>query len=331
MPIAGPSLTLAPHGVATVRAVVNTAAGGVGPDAALRLAEIAAEFGLEIEIVETDPENLRRTLAAAVAAAPDLLVALGGDGTAAMAASLCGSGGPVLAPLAGGTMNMLPHALYGPRPWPQALREALAGGRVVEVSGGEVAGRVFHVAAILGEPALWAEAREAVRRRPHLILAHVRRAWARAFSGRLRYCLDGGETRKAEALALLSPLASRALDTDDALEAAAIDPKDALEAFRLGFAALTGRWRDDPAVTARPCSGGRVWAKGQIPAVLDGEPCRLPSPVRFGFKPCVFRALASADYRPLARPADKPIPLEAPLEPMGTAPMGTAPMGATPT
>jgi diacylglycerol kinase family enzyme len=315
MPVAGHPRSQAPHGLATVRVVANTAAGGVGPDVGLRLAEIASDFALDMEVAETGPEALRRTLAAAVAAAPDLVVVLGGDGTAALAASLCGSGGPVLAPLAGGTMNMLPHALYGLRPWPQALREALAGGRVVEVSGGEAAGRVFHVAAILGEPALWAEAREAVRRRPHLILAHARRAWARAFSGRLRYSLDGGETRKAEALALLTPLASRALESDDALEAAAIDPHDALEAFRLGLAALMGRWRDDPAVTARPCRQGRVWAKGAIPAVLDGEPCRLPSPVRFGFRPAVFRALVPADYRPLERPADRPIAL-----PMGEAP-----------
>jgi diacylglycerol kinase family enzyme len=304
-----------------VRVVVNTAAGGVGPDAAPHLAEIAADFGLDMEVAETGPDALRRTLAAAVAAGPDLLVVLGGDGTAAMAASLCGSGGPVLAPLAGGTMNMLPHALYGSRPWPRALRDALESGRVVEVSGGEVAGRVFHVAAILGEPALWAEAREAMRRRPHLLFAHARRAWSRAFSGRLRYSLDGGETCKAEALALLSPLASRALETDDGLEAAAIDPKDALEAFRLGVAALMGRWRDDPAVTARVCRSGRAWAKGAIPAVLDGEPCRLPAPVRFGFRPAVFRALASADYRPLVRPADRPIPLEAPV---GEPPMGEA-------
>jgi hypothetical protein len=58
--------------------------------------------------------------------------------------------------------------------------------------------------------------------------------------------------------------------------------------------------------------------------VLDGEPCRLPSPVRFGFRPAVFRALASADYRPLIRPADQPIPLEAPV---GEAPVRETPMG----
>ena len=32
----------------------------------------------------------------------------------------------VIAPLPGGTMNMLPHAIYGPRPWQVALSLALA-------------------------------------------------------------------------------------------------------------------------------------------------------------------------------------------------------------
>ena len=62
MPVAGPpppsqapqteaTQTQAPQGLASVRAVVNIAAGGVGPDAALRLAEIAAEFGLELSLI----------------------------------------------------------------------------------------------------------------------------------------------------------------------------------------------------------------------------------------------------------------------------------------
>ena len=48
---------------------------------------------------------------AAVDAAPDLLIVLAGDGTARLAAELCGLDGPLVAPMAGGTLNMLPHAL----------------------------------------------------------------------------------------------------------------------------------------------------------------------------------------------------------------------------
>src|SRR5581483_6247865 len=94
---------------------------------------------------------------------PDLLVVIAGDGTARTAAALCGPDGPLLAPLAGGTMNVLPHALYGTLDWPTALRRLATDGRVREVAGGEIAGQPFYVAAVLGAPALWAEAREAAR------------------------------------------------------------------------------------------------------------------------------------------------------------------------
>jgi diacylglycerol kinase family enzyme len=237
-----------------------------------------------------------------VRARPDLLIVLAGDGTAGLAADLCGLDGPVLAPLPGGTMNMLPHALYGPRAWPQALEDALAARRVVEVSGGEAAGRSFYVAAILGEPALFAEAREAMRkRRPRLALLHARRAWMRAFAGRLRYRLEDDEACKAEALTLMCPLVSRALDADVGLEAAGLEPRDAVEVFRLGVATLMGSWRDDPAVTTRVCRSGCAWAHGRIPVILDGEPYRLKSPVRFRYRPAAFRALVPDDFHALAR------------------------------
>ena len=35
----------------------------------------------------------------------------------------------MLAPLPGGTMNMLPHAIYGAQPWEDALITALLEGR----------------------------------------------------------------------------------------------------------------------------------------------------------------------------------------------------------
>src|ERR1700722_16448319 len=186
MPVEALPTSPAPSRISTVYAVLNAASGGVGLDADVRMAEIGAAFGLDMTVVRVLPGGLRSALGAAVAAKPDLLVGLAGDGSAALAAQLCGPDGPVLAPLPGGTMNMLPHALYGQRLWPQALEDALRHGRVVDVSGGEASGRAFHVAAILGEPALWAEVREAMRRRrPRMALLHARRAWMRAFSGRL--------------------------------------------------------------------------------------------------------------------------------------------------
>jgi diacylglycerol kinase family enzyme len=292
-----------------VVAVVNTASGGVTPGAAALLREIGLEFDLPIEVVEASPAAIVSALRAAIRSTPDLLIVLAGDGTAAVAADLCGMEGPLLAPLAGGTMNMLPHALYGRRPWPDALRETLAHGRprVVAcgvVACGVVAGRRFYVAAILGAPALWAHAREAMRkRRFRLAFLRARHALAHALSGRLRFALDDGVRRKAQALTLMCPLVSRALDSEQALEAAALDPRGAADAFRLGLSTLFGRWRQDSSVSLELCATGRAWARGRIPAILDGEPHRLESPVEIRFQAAGFRAFAPPPIPDPAIPA----------------------------
>ena len=238
--------------------------------------------------------DLAGALKAAVDAAPDLLVVLAGDGTARAAAQLCGPDGPLLAPLPGGTMNMLPHAVYGPRPWPEALRLALDAGEVRMLGGGEVDGHRFLCAAILGSPALWAPAREAVRG-GKLKLAWIRaqRALRRAFTGRLRYALDGGRRDKAEALVLMCPIASRALDENaQALEAAALNVQGAGEALRLGANAILRDWRNDPAVDNRSCQAVRVWSSEGIPALLDGETVRLGAVAQVRYVPAIVRVLA---------------------------------------
>ena len=145
------------------------------------------------------------------------------------------------------------------------------------VSGGEISGRTFYVAAILGAPALWAEAREAVREKQILTAARRGvRAARRAFSGRLRFALDGGAVEKAEALSLLCPLISKAMDEQTALEAAVIDPSE---------------WRHDPSISVRHVQQGQVYARRTIPAILDGEPIRLSSPASIRFIPRAFKAL----------------------------------------
>ena len=209
------------------------------------------------------------------------------------AAELAGPKGVLIAPLPGGTMNMLPKALYGSRDWKTALKDILEDGVVCDVSGGEVNGSSFYVAAILGAPALWAGAREAARElKPLTALRRAQRALAVAFTGRLRFAFDGGRPDRAEALTFLCPLISTELDADErALEAAAMDPASAAEAFRLAFHAVTDGWRRDPSVNDMKIRKGKVWASGRIPAVLDGEPCRLPRQVEVRFKARAFKAL----------------------------------------
>jgi diacylglycerol kinase family enzyme len=305
---AGPRpAALTPHvALRRVSVLVNTASGGVGPAAPAEIAEILRRFGVEADIAAPPLGALAAALEAAVAAKPDLLVVLAGDGTARAAAALCGPDGPLVAPLPGGTMNLLPHALYGRLSWQAALTAALSHGVERPVSGGLVDGVPFFVAGILGSPALWAPAREEARRwRLQRAFRRARLALRATFSGKLRFSLDGANGR-AEALTLICPLVSRAMTEENGLEAVAIDPSGPGEVVRVGLRALavelfgpwTGDWRNDPVVSAGVCRSGRVWSKRHIPAVLDGEPVRFGRQVKFQFVDVAFRALASAPDAP---------------------------------
>ncbi|OYX06221.1 MAG: diacylglycerol kinase [Caulobacter vibrioides] len=276
--------------------VANIASGSVGPDAPEIAERLLAEYGVTGVVHAPAPSELIDCLRVVIDGTPDAVLVLAGDGTARAAAEMAGADGPLIAPLPGGTMNMLPYALYGERRWEEVMRDCLGDGEARMISGGEVGGRLFFVAAILGSPALWATAREAAREgRLDLALARARRAFRRAFSGRLRYALDGRPKGKAEALTFLCPLVSSALDAEEqALEAAALDPKGAVEVFRLGMNAALGQWREDPSVSVGRCRSGRIWANGRIPAILDGEPTRLPPETAIHFRPEAFRALVPA-------------------------------------
>ncbi len=279
--------------VRRVEVVVNAASGSVGAGAAEAAEKIIANHGLGVRVANAAPHQIAAAVRAAVDAAPDLVVVLAGDGTAGLAAGLAGPKGPLIAPLPGGTMNMLPHALYGPVSWRDALEATLSHGCVREISGGEISGKSFYVAAILGTPTLWADAREAVRaRKLGLAWLNARKALARSFSHKLHYSLGDGIIEEAEALTIMCPLVSRGLRQEMALDVASLDPKDVAEVLRLGFNAVTGDWRADPSVSTTLCQGGVAWSKSKIPAILDGEPCRLDVRADFKFLPVAFRALA---------------------------------------
>ncbi|HEX3364108.1 diacylglycerol/lipid kinase family protein [Phenylobacterium sp.] len=280
--------------IKTVEVVANVASGSVGRDAPAQVEKILSDFGLSHHVWTPEPHELVDCLRAAVDKAPDLLVVLAGDGTARAAAELCGPDGPLIAPLPGGTMNMLPHAVYGVRPWSDALTLALEQGYEQSIGGGSVEGHSFLVAAILGSPALWAPAREAARfGKPRLAWMRARRAMRRTFQGRLRYMLDGAARQKAEAMVFICPLTSKALSSDaHALEAAALDVHGVSDLLRLGFHAVTGDWRETPGVETVPCRMARVWASRAIPAILDGETVQLKTLAEVRYVDRVARILA---------------------------------------
>lgn len=284
-----------------ITAVVNRAAGRAGPKAAHEMEQIFAQAGVKATVHAPEPHDLTKCLQEAVAGKPDVLVLLAGDGTARLAAELCGSKGPLLAPLPGGTMNMLPKALYGEADWRHALKDLLAHGVERMVGGGEIGGHTFYCAAMMGASARFAPAREAMRgHRLREAIRKARDAYARAFAGRVRFELNGGAHHKAQSITLLTPLISKVMDSEaHSLEVACIDPANAAEAVRISarvvLSSLIGDWRNDPAVQLGRARYGKVWGgRRTIPALLDGEPVRLGRHAEFKFHPHAFRALAPA-------------------------------------
>lgn len=291
---------LTPH--ATLRRVVlllNPLSGSVGPHAGTEACAIFADYAIEADVHPLDGD-FDDAVAAAFACRPDAIFVLAGDGTARAVAAAAGPDGPLIAPLPGGTMNMLPKALYGTTDWKIALRQALEAGEPQVVAGGRInSDEPFFCAAILGSPALWAPAREALRAGQwKLAWSHAQQAVKRAFSGRLRYSLDGARGRRTGALVLISPMISKAMEEPVGLEAAAMDPADAAETLRMAAHALFDDWRRDPAVSTRPARRIAVGARSRIPAVIDGEPILLDREAVVTFLPRAFRALAPRPSAP---------------------------------
>lgn len=277
--------------------LVNPLSGSVGEGAAEDAGAILARYACETSVVTLEAGSFDAQIEAALEASPDVLFVLAGDGTAGTIASRAGPDGPLVAPLPGGTMNMLPRALYGTSDWQAALKVALEEGAPHDVAGGEVSDgdttRAFFCAAIFGSPALWAPAREAIRvGKLGLAWAYARRALKRAFTGQMRFALDGQPARRAEALVLISPMISRAIDEDSGLEAAAMNPSDAAQAFRLAAHAVLDDWRQDPAVSTKATRRVELRARSRIPAVIDGEPMLLHHEAQVRFVGKAFRALA---------------------------------------
>lgn len=280
-------------GIRKVEVIANPLSGSVGPNACEEATALLEAWDLEVNVQRCEAGKLSEIIANALAAKPDLIIVIAGDGTARAVAEAAGPSGPLVAPLPGGTMNMLPFAIYGQTTWPEALEAILTSGVEKRISGGTVEKHSFYVAAILGSPALWARAREAARHgKVWLAFQRARRAADQAFSGRLRFTLDGAARQKSEALTFMCPLVSKALDNDaNGLEAAALDPTGALDVFRLAVAAAAGQWRAAPSVQVTLAKQAYAWAGGPIPAILDGESVRLGRTAVIRFKPNAFRAL----------------------------------------
>jgi diacylglycerol kinase family enzyme len=152
-----------------VHAVINRHAGSaLGLDAEELAKEARSVFekaGHEIDVDLVEPDSMEARLDEAVSAAPDLLIAGGGDGTVRSAASRLLGSEIALGVLPLGTVNRLAHDLAMPLE-PHAALHALAGGSFRTIDVAEVNGEIFLCNSMLGLPSQISEERQNIRGRP---------------------------------------------------------------------------------------------------------------------------------------------------------------------
>ena len=249
----------------------NAKAGQVVDADGEKLIAALTELGVE-QCTMVGPEKLDERLLQR-AKRFDVVIVLGGDGTARSVAELAPRDGPPLILLPGGTLNILPHALYGDLSWRDALKAAFERGVPMHLPLGRANGHAFYIAAIFGAPTLLARAREAVREGNYLTaLRRFRHAAARMFSHKING-RTGEKKRfsKVDAVGVLLPSYSGELE-GEGLEWVRLNTDGLVDFARVGLRGLSDAWRADASIRIDVTKSGEVKSTGIIPATLDGEP-----------------------------------------------------------
>lgn len=278
---ARPSAAPANQRVRKALVLLNEKAGSVGPKAKEQMDAALKEAGVE-QFAIVDATKMSKRLFER-SKQFDAIIILGGDGTARAAAELAPRNGPPLILLPGGTLNILPKALYGELAWPQALAAVLERGVERRLPVGRANGEAFYVAGLFGPTTLLALARESVREgKPLKALQRLRHALNRSFTRSIRARAGKEKMRKAEGIGVLLPSFSGGIESND-LEWVRLDARHLLDLARVSLRAITADWRNDSTIEIGKCQTGDIYASGIIPATLDGEPRTFLSYVRITF------------------------------------------------
>jgi diacylglycerol kinase family enzyme len=280
-----------------VGVIINASSGGYDSKCEDKMLDILKGAGIvEAKIWCGDADQMQRSFAEAARQKLEVLIVLGGDGTIRTAAEACAEKGSYIIPLPGGTMNMLPRALYGDVAWEESLKNTLAAPSLKVLSGGRIAGKQFLIAAIVGAPALLAEPRESMRE-GNIVDAIEKGslAFRKMFETKIQYLISGEMKGEAEAVALICPLISEQMsDSEQALEAAVIDVESAAEVIGLVSTAAFGKWRDHRNILLTRTKSRRVQSRTDIPAILDGEKINLGGSAEITFVPKAVTVLVPA-------------------------------------
>ncbi len=252
--------------------------------------QMRAELGERLgAFTRAEPDAIEGALRAAAAAKPDGVIVLGGDGTARAAAEIIGAAGIPIAPLPGGTMNILPKKVFGARTLDQAIA-SLADASPGMLPAGEIAGRKFFLSAALGFAGSLARLRETQRGgfRPIAFAsawASTSRAFATSMTHGVKWRTRARQKwKRAHTLVLAvgsvrgvaNPLTAEDED-GEGFEIASLDLRQGTDIAHLGYYAIASSWRAAPMVKIVEARRVELDAPSHRPlVVLDGEPIRLP-------------------------------------------------------
>ena len=240
----------------------------------------------EIHLVE--PAALDEAFEAVQSDGTDLLVIYGGDGTCKAGAIVAREAGIPLIALPGGTMNMLPKALYDTDDWQIALDLALTQKQPRWQAAGAFNQHIFFCGAIVGDPISMSEARESLRdgevlealkQLPDIItdIAH---------GERFEFKVDGKVfDREANGLQIYCPYMTLGATSADAFELASVPQLSMSELVGIGAKAMTQDWRDSIHVKTAFAQTIGISGQGAFDVLLDGEPEEVLCPVTIKLDP----------------------------------------------
>jgi len=286
---------------ATIGTLINTASGSCDHTSEQEMADILASLGMHTaKSWCSDASTMQEALLEIEKAKLDVLIVLGGDGTIRSAIEAVSGSKTRIVPLPGGTMNMLPKALYGERTWQEALKDTLENPEPLPVSSGRIENDSFFVAAIVGSVTEITSARESLREGNVLEAARKGvQALSHAFDSSIRYQVDGGIEQESAAIALMCPLTSKVLNNSaPLLELIALNIESARDIFPVLTAATLGEWRTAAAVSSLNIVSATLTSRTALAAVLDGEQCTYGTSVRVSYYPAAFTALVPGETTP---------------------------------
>ncbi|NNC37750.1 MAG: hypothetical protein HKO02_09860 [Hyphomonadaceae bacterium] len=262
--------------------VINKASGSTSDITDVLKHVFMSKVGVSPVVRFVSPEVVEQTMKEAIGAGANLLVTYGGDGTSRTGADLAKEHDIPFIPLPGGTMNLLPLAIYGSDNWEEVLSLALSQKEPRWLPAGEVNGHTFYVGAILGETTRFSEVREKVR--DHDIVGAAQKAVESISNIRgadpIKFQVaPSTEEHEADAIVLTCPGMRGRRGKQHALEIASIEPESARDVASLGLNALWSNWRDDESAKIMQADTFFIPATETVEALLDGESCPLDGPV----------------------------------------------------